>query len=72
MLTKLDYYKLVLVGLESLEREIKDCREFTVSEYNAIIKSQEDAKAAQAQTFTQPTTPEKPKVTKTTVNKETK
>lgn len=71
MLTKLDYYKLVLVGLESLEREIKDCREFTVSEYNNIVRAEEAAKQQQTvQPAPQPAA--QPKVTKVEKPKETK
>lgn len=70
MLTKLDYYKLVLVGLESLEREIKDCREFTVSEYNNIVRAEEAAKQQTAQPAAQPAA--QSKVTKVEKPKETK
>lgn len=65
MLTKLEYYKFVLTAFESMEREIQDCKEFTINEYNALVEQQ---KLADQQTA--PTKVEK--TTKTTDKKEEK
>lgn len=47
MLTKADYDKLVLMAFESLKRDIKDCEDFTVNDYNTIVAEQEKKKQVQ-------------------------
>lgn len=58
MLDKLGYNKLVLMAFESLKREIKDCEDYTINDYNSILQEEEKKRAAQAkQAPVQPTTP---------------
>ena len=48
MLTKSDYDKLVLMAFESLKRDIKDCEEYTVSDYNNILNEEKKRKMEEA------------------------
>ena len=47
MLDKLDYDKLVLMAFESLKRDIKDCEDYTVRDYNSILDEENKRKVAQ-------------------------
>lgn len=38
MLTKLDYYRLVVEGFKSLRRDIDEAEQFTVNEHNALLQ----------------------------------
>ena len=50
MLTKSDYDKLVLMAFEALKRDIKDCEEYTVNDYNSIIEQERKKNSQNVQT----------------------
>ena len=64
MLTKQDYDKIVLAALESLERDIQDCKQFTVADYNASVEAEQKEMQARYEAEQQAKAAEEKKVTK--------
>lgn len=60
MLTKSDYDKLVLMAFESLKRDIKDCEEYTVNDYNNILNEEKKRKMEEAKEQFEPVPEPKP------------